>query len=145
METGKLINKTAHRLRRRSQLVQKSPGISETQGRAPNHILVESEKRGVHPRELEEELGPRSSTVAGILSGLEAGGMIRREPGRGDAAAARAHEPAAAHRAGQRRQKGSLSRAKGPEKAKAQKAVGESNRRRPFALGEAYTIGSNRD
>ena len=33
METGKIINKIAHRLRRRSQAVQKTVGISEARGR----------------------------------------------------------------------------------------------------------------
>ena len=33
METGMIINKISHRLRRRSQAVQESIGISEAQGR----------------------------------------------------------------------------------------------------------------
>ena len=41
METGKMINKISHRLRRRSQAVQKTVGISEAQGRILDYILVE--------------------------------------------------------------------------------------------------------
>lgn len=79
METGQLINQISHRLRRRSMEVQRSLGISETQGRILNFVLVESAKHPVHPKEVEEEFGLRSSTVTGILADLERGGLIRRE------------------------------------------------------------------
>lgn len=78
METGQIINKISHRLRRRSQAVQKSVGISEAQGRILNYILVESQKRPVYPNELEKEFGLRSSTVTETLSGLEKAGLILR-------------------------------------------------------------------
>lgn len=80
METGQIINQISHRLRRRSQAVQKTLGISEAQGRVLDYILVESEKRSVHPKDLEEEFGLRSATVAGILGSLEKEGLIRRIP-----------------------------------------------------------------
>lgn len=80
METGQIINKISHRLRRRSQAVQKSLGISEAQGRILNYILVESQKRPVYPNELEKEFGLRSSTVTETLTGLENAGLIQRIP-----------------------------------------------------------------
>lgn len=78
METGQTINKISHRLRRRSQAVQKSVGISEAQGRILNYILVESRKHPVYPNDLEKEFGLRSSTVTETLTGLENAGLILR-------------------------------------------------------------------
>lgn len=80
METGQIINKIAHRLRRRSQAVQKQLGISEAQGRILNYILVESMESPVYPRDIEREFELRSSTVAGSLAALEAESLITRVP-----------------------------------------------------------------
>ncbi len=80
METGKVINKISHRLRRRSQAVQKAVGISETQGRILDYILVEGCRRPVYPRDIEKEFDLRSSTVTGILSTLEKEGLLSRIP-----------------------------------------------------------------
>ena len=60
METGKVINKISHRLRRRSQAVQKAVGISEAQGRILDYILVE----GCQAPRLPERILKRSLTCA---------------------------------------------------------------------------------
>ena len=80
METGKMINKISHRLRRRSQAVQKTVGISEAQGRILDYILVEGARRPVYPKDIEKEFDLRSSTVTGALSALETQGLIARVP-----------------------------------------------------------------
>ena len=80
METGKIINKIAHRLRRRSQAVQKTVGISEAQGRILDYILVEGTRRPVYPKDIEKEFDLRSSTVTGALTALETEGLIARVP-----------------------------------------------------------------
>ena len=80
METGKMINKISHRLRRRSQAVQKTVGISEAQGRILDYILVEGARRPVYPKDIEKEFDLRSSTVTGALSALETEGLIARVP-----------------------------------------------------------------
>lgn len=80
METGKMINKISHRLRRRSQAVQKTVGISEAQGRILDYILVEGARRLVYPKDIEKEFDLRSSTVTGALSALETEGLIARVP-----------------------------------------------------------------
>lgn len=80
METGKMINKISHRLRRRSQAVQKTVGISEAQGRILDYILVEGARRPVYPKDIEKEFDLRSSTVTGALTALEAEGLIARVP-----------------------------------------------------------------
>ena len=80
METGKMINKISHRLRRRSQAVQKTVGISEAQGRILEYILVEGARRPVYPKDIEKEFDLRSSTVTGALSALETEGLIARVP-----------------------------------------------------------------
>lgn len=80
METGKMINKISHRLRRRSQAVQKTVGISEAQGRILDYILVEGARHPVYPKDIEKEFDLRSSTVTGALSALETEGLIARVP-----------------------------------------------------------------
>ena len=80
METGKMINKISHRLRRRSQAVQKTVGISEAQGRILDYILVEGARRPVYPKDIEKEFDLRSSTVTGALTVLETEGLIARVP-----------------------------------------------------------------
>ena len=80
METGKMINKISHRLRRRSQAVQKTVGISEAQGRILDYILVEGARRPVYTKDIEKEFDLRSSTVTGALSALETEGLIARVP-----------------------------------------------------------------
>ena len=80
METGKMINKISHRLRRRSQAVKKTVGISEAQGRILDYILVEGARRPVYPKDIEKEFDLRSSTVTGALSALETEGLIARVP-----------------------------------------------------------------
>ena len=54
METGMIINKISHRLRRRSQAVQESIGISEAQGRILNYILAEGSRRNIYQKDIEE-------------------------------------------------------------------------------------------
>ena len=80
METGKMINCISNRLRRRSQAVQKTVGISEAQGRILDYILVEGARRPVYPKDIEKEFDLRSSTVTGALSALETEGLIARVP-----------------------------------------------------------------
>ena len=80
METGMIINKISHRLRRRSQAVQESIGISEAQGRILNYILAEGSRRNVDQKDIEEEFDLRPPTASSILRNLEKQEMISRVP-----------------------------------------------------------------
>lgn len=80
METGMIINKISHRLRRRSQAVQESIGISEAQGRILNYILAEGSRRNVYQKDIEEEFDLRPPTASSILRSLEKQEMISRVP-----------------------------------------------------------------
>lgn len=80
METGMIINKISHRLRRRSQAVQESIGISEAQGRILNYILAEGSRRNVYQKDIEEEFDLRAPTASSILRSLEKQEMISRVP-----------------------------------------------------------------
>ncbi|HIZ40540.1 MAG TPA: MarR family transcriptional regulator [Candidatus Anaerobutyricum stercoris] len=80
METGMIINKISHRLRRRSQAVQESIGISEAQGRILNYILAEGSRRNVYQKDIEEEFDLRPPTASSILRNLEKQEMISRVP-----------------------------------------------------------------
>lgn len=80
METGMVINKISHRLRRRSQAVQESIGISEAQGRILNYILAEGSRRNVYQKDIEEEFDLRPPTASSILRNLEKQEMISRVP-----------------------------------------------------------------
>ena len=80
METGKIINKISHRLRRRSQAVQESIGISEAQGRVLNYILAEGAVRNVYQKDIEEEFDLRPPTASSLLRNLERQEMISRVP-----------------------------------------------------------------
>lgn len=80
METGMIINKISHRLRRRSQAVQESIGISEAQGRILNYILAEGSRRNVYQKDIEEEFDLRAPTASSILRNLEKQEMISRVP-----------------------------------------------------------------
>ena len=80
METGMIINKISHRLRRRSQAVQESIGISEAQGRILKYILAEGSRRNVYQKDIEEEFDLRPPTASSILRNLEKQEMISRVP-----------------------------------------------------------------
>lgn len=80
METGMIINKISHRLRRRSQAVQESIGISEAQGRILNYILAEGSRRNVYQKDIEKEFDLRPPTASSILRNLEKQEMISRVP-----------------------------------------------------------------
>ena len=80
METGMIINKISHRLRRRSQAVQDSIGISEAQGRILSYILAEGSRRNVYQKDIEEEFDLRPPTASSILRNLEKQEMISRVP-----------------------------------------------------------------
>lgn len=80
METGMIINIISHRLRRRSQAVQESIGISEAQGRILNYILAEGSRRNVYQKDIEEEFDLRPPTASSILRNLEKQEMISRVP-----------------------------------------------------------------
>lgn len=80
METGMIINKISHRLRRRSQAVQESIGISEAQGRILSYILAEGSRRNVYQKDIEKEFDLRPPTASSILRNLEKQEMISRVP-----------------------------------------------------------------
>lgn len=80
METGKVINRISNRLRRRSSAVQETIGISSTQGLILDFILVESQKRSVYQKDIEEEFDLRPSTATETLKLMEKKQLIRREP-----------------------------------------------------------------
>lgn len=85
MNTGLLINKLSNCLRRRSGEIQKSVGISGSQGAILDFILVESAAGEVYQRDIEREFGLRPSTATEVLQALEAAGLIRRLPSPSDA------------------------------------------------------------
>ena len=70
-EVGKMINKISNRLKRRSLTVQKSVGVSGSQGNILNFIMMESEVRPVYQKDVEEEFGLRPSTASEVLKLLE--------------------------------------------------------------------------
>ena len=78
-EVGKMINKISNRLKRRSLTVQKSVGVSGSQGNILNFIMMESEVRPVYQKDVEEEFGLRPSTASEVLKLLEGQKLIRRE------------------------------------------------------------------
>lgn len=80
MDTGRLINKLSNCLRRRSAETQKRIHISGTKGQILNYILIESQKRPLVQRDIEQEFGLRPSTATEMLQALQAADLIRREP-----------------------------------------------------------------
>ena len=78
METGKAINRLSNRLRRRSENIQASIGLSGALGGILNYILVESEQRHVYQVDVEKEFGLRPSTATEALRKLEVKGLIER-------------------------------------------------------------------
>ncbi len=85
MDTGRLINKLSNCLRRRSAETQKRIHISGTKGQILNYILIESQKRPLVQRDVEQEFGLRPSTATEMLQALQAANLIRREPDPADA------------------------------------------------------------
>ena len=85
MDTGRLINKLSNCLRRRSAETQKRIHISGTKGQILNYILIESQKRPLVQRDVEQEFGLRPSTATEMLQALQAADLIRREPDPADA------------------------------------------------------------
>ena len=49
------------------------------QGVVLHYIIVESERRDVFPKDLEEFLGIKGSSVTSLINNLEQGGYLRRE------------------------------------------------------------------
>ena len=88
MDTGRLINKLSNCLRRRSAETQKRIHISGTKGQILNYILIESQKRPLVQRDVEQEFGLRPSTATEMLQTLQAADLIRREPDPADALSA---------------------------------------------------------
>ena len=78
MDTGQLINKISIRLRRRSGKTGKHLGITETQGRILEFILVESREHPLFQKDIEAEFGLRPSTATELLKNLEEQKLIRR-------------------------------------------------------------------
>ena len=66
MDTGRLINKLSNCLRRRSAKTQKRIHISGTKGQILNYILIESQKRPLVQRDIEQEFGLRPSTATDV-------------------------------------------------------------------------------
>ena len=78
METGKMINRISHRLRRRLANIQDAAGLGSAQGAILDYILVETENRNVYQKDIEKEFELRPSTATQALKRLEEKGMIRR-------------------------------------------------------------------
>lgn len=78
METGKRINRISNRLRRRSQKVQETLGITGARGNILDYILIESEKHSVYQKDIEKEFDLRPSTATEVLKHLEGEGLIIR-------------------------------------------------------------------
>lgn len=49
------------------------------QGVVLRYIIVESERRDIFPKDLEEFLGIKGSSVTSLINNLEQGGYLRRE------------------------------------------------------------------
>ena len=79
-EVGKAINRISNRLHRRSLAVQKTVGIGRAQSGVLNYSLVESARRPLCQRDIEQEFGLRPSTATGLLKALEEQGLIERRP-----------------------------------------------------------------
>ena len=77
MQTGKKINQISNRLRRRSRAIQETIGISGAQGNILNYILVESQKRSVYQKDIEQEFGLRPSTATEALKSLKKNELMR--------------------------------------------------------------------
>lgn len=78
MDTGQLISKISIRLRRRSGKTGKRLGITETQGRILEYILLESREHPLFQKDIEAEFGLRPSTATELLKSLEEQKLIRR-------------------------------------------------------------------
>lgn len=78
MDKGQIINKLSIRLRRRSGKTGKLLGITETQGRILEFILVESREHPLYQKDIEAEFGLRPSTATELLKNLEDQKLIRR-------------------------------------------------------------------
>ena len=85
METGLMINKLSNCLRRRSAEIQRSVGVSGSQGAILDYILVETAHGTVCQRDIEQEFGLRPSTATEVLKALEKSQLIRRVPDPEDA------------------------------------------------------------
>lgn len=78
MDTGQLISKISIRLKRRSGKTGKRFGVTETQGRVLEYILLESGGHPLFQKDIEAEFGLRPSTATELLKSLEERRLIRR-------------------------------------------------------------------
>lgn len=85
MDTGLLINKLSNCLRRRSARLQKDLGVSSVQSSVLDYLLVETGRRPVVQRDIEQEFGLRPASATGLLQTLEKSGLIIREADPADA------------------------------------------------------------
>lgn len=76
---GKAIITLSHQIKRKMQGMNEAYGITGTQSRILHYIAMESEKRPVFQRDVEQEFDIRRSTATEILKILERKQLILRE------------------------------------------------------------------
>lgn len=76
---GKEIIALSHQIKRKMQVMDDAYGITGTQSRILHYIAMESEKRQVFQKDVEEEFNIRRSTATEILKLLEKKQLIQRE------------------------------------------------------------------
>ena len=76
---GKAIVTLSHQINRKMQVMNDDYKITGTQGRILHYIAVESEKRQVFQKDVEEEFNIRRSTATEILKLLEKKQLILKE------------------------------------------------------------------
>ena len=85
MDISLVVNKLSNCLRRRSAEIQKSVGVTGTQGMVLDYILMEGLTDKVCQKDIEREFGLRPSTATELLQTMELAGIIRRVPDSHDA------------------------------------------------------------
>lgn len=78
MQIGRQINKISNHLRRRSQRIQDSVGLSGSQGFVLDYILIESKKHPVYQKDIEKEFGFRPSSATSLIRAMEEKNWITR-------------------------------------------------------------------
>ena len=76
---GKEIIALSHQIKRKMQVMDDAYGITGTQSRILHYIAMESKKRPVFQKDVEEEFDIRRSTATEIMKLLEKKQLIQRE------------------------------------------------------------------
>lgn len=85
IHVGKLIHMLSHRLKRQHEIYNKDDGLTQMQRHILRFILLETMRRDIYQKDVEEEFQIRKSTATGILQLMEKNGFIYRECSKEDA------------------------------------------------------------